>query len=328
MRGQSPPCRGRTLAIMWHVMENAQRQFEAMNALFQCLSYESDAQVLERVLSSFFETGGDLNRGHGLLLPLQFAAYWANNAALRLFLKNGAKPDAVDETEHQTALHFAAAADYQCTRQLLAAGAAIDAADKNGRTPLHRAVARGKTRNVRLLLQHGADVDFADKHGNAPAHIAGRRGHPDVMKLLLDHNPNLTILNSRSMSPLDVCKRGCLNNHSQLPPFATPRQEQEKLEHRLLCWRLLYRATPVYALVSSRCSSRTNSRNGSRSNSRRGSVTSIHPRGSSCGTSPRTLQDFCRFVVRATFSRGALLPLKLESLAIPHKIRDFLLLRS
>ena len=50
-----------------------------------------------------------------------------------------------------------------------------------------------------------------------------------------------------------------------------------------------------------------------------------------CGnliSTPRNLQDFCRLAIRGAFLKGEFIPMKLETLLLPNKLREFILLRS
>jgi uncharacterized protein len=106
----------------------------------------------------------------------------------------GAKVDAKETWNGQTALMWAAAAGHGSVVQtLIDHHAEIRARSNAGTTPLLFAVRRGDVTAVRALLAAGADVNEKRPDGATPILVAVINGHADLVDLLLDKgaDPNV-----------------------------------------------------------------------------------------------------------------------------------------
>eukprot|EP00041_Stephanoeca_diplocostata_P029220 m.857237 g.857237 ORF g.857237 m.857237 type:complete len:349 (-) comp23519_c0_seq23:2092-3138(-) len=114
------------------------------------------------------------------------AAEKKNADMVELLLESNAKPDAVDPSTGQTALHRAAWADaFDVAQRLLTASVGnIDACDHNGDTPLHVAVRHGSVQATRLLTARGADKSLRNSDGHTAADVAAAVGLPGVGEYL------------------------------------------------------------------------------------------------------------------------------------------------
>ncbi|MBI5095131.1 MAG: ankyrin repeat domain-containing protein [Candidatus Hydrogenedentes bacterium] len=109
------------------------------------------------------------------LPPLQRAAYWGLENAVRRMLDNGADPSE---------------------------------RDGQGETPLHKAVRQGHSLTVKLLLEHGADADSPDDLGMTTLHWAALSGHQDVAELLLEKGARANVRDGYAggLTPLSIAK--------------------------------------------------------------------------------------------------------------------------
>ena len=123
-------------------------------------------------------------------LSLQEAAHIGDINLVRTFLKNGTKPDSLDDGFILTALHRSAIAGHKDIAELLIShGARVDHGGC-GSTPLHYAIQYGHREVVELLLAHGADINIKDNWGRGQTSLsiaqqAVAQGHEDLMTLLL-----------------------------------------------------------------------------------------------------------------------------------------------
>jgi ankyrin repeat protein len=109
------------------------------------------------------------------LPPLQRAAYWGLENAVRRMLDSGADPSERDD---------------------------------HGETPLHKAVRQGHRVTVELLLDHGADADSPDSLGMTTLHWAALSGHQDMAELLLEKGAHVNVRDefAGGLTPLSVAK--------------------------------------------------------------------------------------------------------------------------
>jgi ankyrin len=130
-------------------------------------------------------------------------------AAVRALLAKGARPEATENWNGQTALMWAAAQGHPSVVQaLLDGGASVKTRSKStrlyvntggttagktttdaefgGSTPLHFASRAGDIESARLLLGAGADLNERSADGNSPLAVAALSGHTAFAEFLLD----------------------------------------------------------------------------------------------------------------------------------------------
>ena len=143
---------------------------------------------MTRMMKHLLHRGADINAGairdvigdRGELIlaagspPAQIAITGRRLDALRLLLREGADPNAVN-SEHEPLLKVAtsivndARMRVAMTRALLEANADVAVTDKMKRIPLHAAAAMGCTEVVEMLLARGPEtVNHVDINGSTP----------------------------------------------------------------------------------------------------------------------------------------------------------------
>ena len=128
---------------------------------------------------------------------------------VRVLLKAGARPDAVDAAG-ATPLFLAAgsAQGLPNVELLLSASARPDIAAKNGRTPLHQAVAAGRRPTAEALLRAGTPASPKDADGDTPLHVAARQDAVEMLQLLLKYGADTKARNRVGETPLDTAHKG------------------------------------------------------------------------------------------------------------------------
>jgi len=126
--------------------------------------------------------------------PLHYAATWARIDFVRLLVKAGAHPEAVDD-HSATALHSATQANsLGFVQELLEVVPTLELAPRSdsGQTPLHIAAEKGFLDLIIFFLGHDSScIQIADGSGNMPFHYAAQSGNIDaVQQLLTDENVN------------------------------------------------------------------------------------------------------------------------------------------
>lgn len=109
----------------------------------------------------------------------------------------------------RTALHYAAADGQEDeVSGLLREGADPNAQDDSGWSPLHFAAQAGSPTITSLLLAAGARVDVADSFGNTPLFRAvfACKGDGAVIALLRGAGASPTALNKSGVSPLSLAR--------------------------------------------------------------------------------------------------------------------------
>jgi ankyrin repeat protein len=123
--------------------------------------------------------------------------------ALRDLLASGCDPNAPDDKEGWTPLHWAVKNGHvEAARLLLDEGARVGAQYLQRYTPLHLAVADNRVDAVRLLLARGADPNQRDFAGRAPLRVASSCGSYQVAELLLDRGAIVDLRADDGTTPL------------------------------------------------------------------------------------------------------------------------------
>ena len=106
----------------------------------------------------FLNEGADPNALNGAISPFGLAInQWPDAKVLREFLKHGADPNTCATPSGGSVLWEAAFSNNKALlRELLRSGARADIKDKKGRTPLAEVICNGQMRSALLLLQKGA----------------------------------------------------------------------------------------------------------------------------------------------------------------------------
>lgn len=136
-----------------------------------------------------FLRNGESPEDYACFLAIRFHA----NAVLRLLIKGGGDPNAVEhpKASGQTPLGRAVVAkNMPAFRLLLKAGALIN---KLGyfESPLHAAAEDGSVAFTRACIAAGAKIDLRDKvTGATPLMTAAAHGHATIVKLLLGAGAN------------------------------------------------------------------------------------------------------------------------------------------
>ena len=155
--------------------------------------------------------------------PLHVAAYRMQHAAMRLLVKAGANPNALEHDRYDIVTIAAVANDVPTLKMALAlgcsaknitsrydgtaliaaahlghaevvqiliqAGAPLDHVNNLGWTALIESIVLGDggTRHVatlKALVEAGANVNLADRNGQTPLTLARRRGYPEMAEIL------------------------------------------------------------------------------------------------------------------------------------------------
>lgn len=126
------------------------------------------------------------DRGRYGLTALHYAVRGGKLPLVKLLLKRGASPDALDDDGLTPLLHLSktrSKADPIPVMELLAAsGANVDARNEMQATLLMHFARQGKAEPVRWLLAHGADRNARNKSGKTAAEIG--RAHVEILRML------------------------------------------------------------------------------------------------------------------------------------------------
>jgi ankyrin repeat protein len=165
----------------------------------------------EDVAMALIDCGANIEaRNKKGLTPLFTATEKGRHEIVRLLLRKGAKPDAMDD-EGDTALHLTYSEDVAMA--LIDCGANIEARNKKGLTPLFTATEKGRHEIVRLLLRKGAKPDAMDDEGDTALHLTYSE---DVAMALIDCGANIEARNKKGLTQLLNAKAKGKDNIVQL----------------------------------------------------------------------------------------------------------------
>jgi len=140
------------------------------------------------------DAGADITaRDQSSLTPLHYATWQGDAATVTLLLAEGANPNTITETLHETPLHYAANHP-DMVKALVDAGIAADARNHDGRTALHIASSAGTVESVRALLAGYARADVATNMGVTALMMAAEEGHVEIVRLLLQYGASKAVL--------------------------------------------------------------------------------------------------------------------------------------
>ncbi len=157
------------------------------------------------ILRILLEAGTDPNI-HGEHVPaLHVAASNDNVEAAMILVSHGAKIDARDTVNNDTALIYGIRdGKFRVTEYLLDAGANPNLTDRRGVAPVHIAAVRNDVRLVLCLLGHGAAINVRTHgDGRTPLMIAAAAGFEEMVEILLGRGADPSIVDSGGKSPLE-----------------------------------------------------------------------------------------------------------------------------
>ena len=137
--------------------------------------------------------------------PLHVASMYGHKDCLRILLKNGASPNALDK-DNRTALHKACYhGRVECVKALIEHGVSLNQQDRKGATALHLAVLKNQPLIISVLLEAGASHSSADKRGLTPLHLACAKNRVPLCQLLVGGNADVEVRDCQGETPLDIC---------------------------------------------------------------------------------------------------------------------------
>jgi uncharacterized protein len=157
------------------------------------------------ILQILLDAGTDPNIHDEHVPALHVAAANDNIEAAKILISHGAKIDARDAANHDTALVYGIRdGKFTIAEYLLEAGADPNIADRRGFTPLHVAVTRDDIRIAGSLLDHGAQINARTQgDGRTPLMIAAAAGFEEMVELLLSRGADPSIVDSAGKPPLE-----------------------------------------------------------------------------------------------------------------------------
>jgi ankyrin repeat protein len=223
---------------------NAPNEYGVNPLHLACMN--QDAEMVSKLLRA----GADPNNAKWTgETPLMTCANTGTLAAVRALLDNGADVNAVESTQLQTALMWAAAEKYsEVVALLIERGANIHAVSKlipeaepfhvetpgsmgmnfahtlrfrkytGGFTALLFAAQQGDMASTRTLLDAGADINFATEEEGSALVIASAAGHEELAKFLLQRGADPDIKDAYGLTPLHFAvHRGVLIMNNWAP---------------------------------------------------------------------------------------------------------------
>jgi uncharacterized protein len=150
-------------------------------------SKQGNATIIEQLMKAGADPNDPVNFVNAAETPLMYAARAGSVDAVNLLVLAGAKINAAETWNGQSALMWAAAEGHgPVVEALIEGGADIHLRSKAGTTPLIFAVRKGDTRSVQAMLAAGADVNEKRPDLATPLLVAIINGHEDLVDLLLD----------------------------------------------------------------------------------------------------------------------------------------------
>jgi len=154
---------------------------------FAVAAKSGNANIIGQLMKAGADPNDSLNYINSSETPLMHAARAGSADAVRLMLLAGAKVNARENWNGQTALHWAAAEGHGAVVQaLIEGGADIRQRSNAGTSPFLFAVRRGDMASVQAFLAAGADVNEKRVDFATPLLVAIINGHEDLVDLLLD----------------------------------------------------------------------------------------------------------------------------------------------
>jgi ankyrin repeat protein len=148
---------------------------------------QGNPRVIEQLMKAGADPNDPVNFVNAEETPLMHVARAGSVEAVNLLVLAGAKINATETWNGQSALMWAAAeAQGAVVEALIEGGADIHLRSKAGTTPLMFAVRKGDMRSVQAMLAAGADVNEKRPDLATPLLVAIINGHEDLVDLLLD----------------------------------------------------------------------------------------------------------------------------------------------
>lgn len=116
---------------------------------------------------------------------LQAAAEKGDAASIALLLKQGANPEARDESGATPLLIASRHNHIDAARVLIDAGANVNAKDRIEDSAYLYAGARGHNEILKMTLTHGADLKSTNRYGGTALIPAAERGHVETVRILI-----------------------------------------------------------------------------------------------------------------------------------------------
>jgi ankyrin repeat protein len=157
-------------------------------------SKQVNPHILDQLMKAGADPNDEINYINANETPLMHAARAGNVEGVRLLLVAGAKVNAREGWNGQSAIQWAAAEGHSAVVEaLIEGGADIRQRSNAGTTPFMFAVRKGDMRSVKALLAAGADVNEKRVDLATPLLVAIINGHEDLVDLLLEKgaDPNV-----------------------------------------------------------------------------------------------------------------------------------------
>lgn len=174
---------------------------------------------------SLIAAGADVNASDQYgITPLMIAVADTTGAVQQL-LTAGARVNAKDKIEGQTALFIAVRkGDLSMCEVLVHHGADVNTKSKYGETPLIEAAAFCHTPVARFLVQSGADINASTQVGATPLILAASLDCPTVVEVLIKAGAHLNARNLEGKTALSVSKESGYSRIVQMLKGAGARQ--------------------------------------------------------------------------------------------------------
>ena len=193
----------------------ASHEVLAYDGLFKAV-VDHDLTALEKAIAAASDI--DLRDGHGRT-ALHVAAYTADHKAMRLLVKAGANPDALEHDRYDIVTIAAVANDLPTLRLALQLGTSPgNITSRYDGTALIAAAHLGHVEVVQTLIDAGAPLDHVNNL-NWTALIEsivlgdGGSRHTATLKALVNAGANVNLTDGSGHSPLQLAKR---NNYSEM----------------------------------------------------------------------------------------------------------------